>query len=174
MAQAGIELEFDCEVLPQALFEAEAPVSATAIRAALEAGDLETVERQLGRRYSLRGPVIHGDERGRTIGFATANIGVTADRALPAFGVYATWAYLDDERFASVTNIGRRPTFDGERTSVETHIFGFDRDIYDRQLRIELVARLREEQKFSGIEELKAQIGRDADEASRILTADAS
>jgi riboflavin kinase/FMN adenylyltransferase len=174
MAAAGTELHFECEVLPQALFEAEAPVSATAIRAALEAGDLETVERQLGRRYSLRGPVIRGDERGRTIGFPTANVAVTADRALPAFGVYATWAYVGAERFASVTNIGRRPTFDGEHPSVETHIFDFNRDVYDHQLRIELVARLRPEQKFGGLEELKAQISRDTDEARQILAADAN
>jgi riboflavin kinase/FMN adenylyltransferase len=174
MAEAGAELEFECEVLPRAVLEAETPVSATAIRAALEAGDLDTVERQLGRRYSLRGPVIHGDERGRTIGFPTANIAVTADRALPAHGVYATWAYVGEDRYASATNIGIRPMFDGKRVSVETYIFDFDGDLYDQQLRIEVVARLRPEEKFGSIEELQEQIGRDVEKTRRILAADAS
>jgi riboflavin kinase/FMN adenylyltransferase len=165
----GESMGFSVEVLPRALEEAHETISATAIRAALAAGDLQTVAKQLGRRYSLRGPVVRGDERGRLIGFPTANISVTADRALPAFGVYATWAYLGETRHASATNIGKRPTFGGERTSVETYIFDFDEDIYDRLLRIELVARLRPEQKFEGIEAIKAQIERDVARAREIL-----
>jgi riboflavin kinase/FMN adenylyltransferase len=144
-------------------------VSATAIRAALAAGDLETVTRGLGRSYALRGPVVHGDHRGRLIGFPTANISLTADRALPAFGVYATWAYLGESRYPSATNIGMRPTFGGERVSVETHIMDFDGDIYGRMLRIELIERLRPEIKFNGVEEIKAQIGRDVERAREIL-----
>ena len=169
VAAIGADLGFAVEVLPQSLTEQEERISATAIRAALAAGDLVTVERQLGRRYSLRGPVVRGEERGRLLGFPTANISVTADRALPAFGVYATWAYLGETRHASATNIGRRPTFGGERVSIETHIFNFDADIYDQQLRIELVARLRPEQKFDGIEAIKAQIERDVAQARAIL-----
>jgi riboflavin kinase/FMN adenylyltransferase len=169
VAAIGRELGFDVDVLPQPLAEQEEVVSATAIRAALAAGDLRTVERQLGRRYSLRGTVVHGEERGRLLGFPTANISVTLDRALPAFGVYATWAFLGETRHPSATNIGRRPTFGGERTSIETYIFDFDGDIYDRQLRIELVARLRPEQKFEGIGAIKEQIERDVTHARAIL-----
>ncbi|MPZ47770.1 MAG: bifunctional riboflavin kinase/FAD synthetase [Dehalococcoidia bacterium] len=170
VAAIGRTLGFEVEVLPRALSESETPLSATAIRKALAEGDLDTVEKQLGRRYSLRGPVIHGDERGHLLGFPTANISVTADRALPAFGVYATWAYLGETRYASATNIGRRPTFGGERVNVETYIFDFDQDIYDQQLRIELVSRLRPEQKFEGIEAIKAQIERDVVQARALLT----
>ena len=170
MSTLGAEVGFGCELLPQAVLEAEAPVSATAIRAALDSGDLATVARQLGRHYALRGPVVRGEQRGRLLGFPTANIAVTADRALPAYGVYATWAYLGENRYASATNIGLRPTFDGERVSVETFIFDFEGDIYDELLRIELVARLRPEVKFADIEALKTQIGQDVEASRRILS----
>jgi riboflavin kinase/FMN adenylyltransferase len=168
MAALGETLGFAVEVLPQRL-EAAGEISATSIRNALAEGDLATVERQLGRRYSLRGPVVRGDERGRLLGFPTANIAITPDRALPAFGVYATWTYLGEARYASATNIGKRPTFGGDRVSIETYIFDFDQDIYDRQLRIELVARLRPEMKFEGTEEIKRQIASDVEQARGIL-----
>jgi riboflavin kinase/FMN adenylyltransferase len=167
--ETGQELGFDVEVLPAPLSDG-APVSATAIRRALGEGDLESVTRQLGRWYSLRGPVVRGDQRGRGIGFPTANIAVTADRAMPAFGVYATWAYVRGTRYASATNIGMRPTFNGQRPSVETYIIDFEGDIYDDVVRIDLVARLRPEQRFNGIEEIKAQIGRDVEQARALLS----
>jgi riboflavin kinase/FMN adenylyltransferase len=169
MEQLGAQLGFQCEVLPQAVLDAGKQVSATAIRTALAEGDLETVERQLGRRFSLRGPVVKGEQRGRTIGFPTANISLTADRALPALGVYATWAYVGDKRYPAATNIGKRPTFAGDHVTVETHIIDFDGDLYDEQLRIELVACMRPEMKFGGIEELKSQIARDVEDARRVL-----
>ena len=165
----GERLGFVVEVLPRPLDAGDSAVSATSIRRALAAGDLDTVVKQLGRPYSLRGPVVEGDRRGRTIGFPTANVAVTADRALPAFGVYATWAYLGETRHASVTNIGLRPTFNGQRPRVETHIFDFDEDIYDRYLRVELVAFLRSEARFEGLEALKSQIAIDAARARAIL-----
>lgn len=172
MAVLGQKLGFEVEVIPEGLVQQASLVSATSIRAALAAGDLEAAERQLGRRYALRGPVIRGDQRGRTLGFPTANVGVTADRALPAFGVYATWAYLGETRYPSVTNVGKRPTFDGERVTVETYIFDFDEDIYDQLLRLEFVQRLRPELKFDSIEAIKAQIERDAAQARTVLAAD--
>jgi riboflavin kinase/FMN adenylyltransferase len=168
--EAGRELGFEVEVLPAPLSDGT-PVSATAIRRALAEGDLDAVTRQLGRWYSLRGPVVRGDQRGRGIGFPTANIAVTADRAMPAYGVYATWAHVRGKRYASATNIGMRPTFDGQRPSVETYIIDFEGDIYDDVVRIELVARLRPERRFSGIEEIKAQISRDVDQARALLSA---
>jgi riboflavin kinase/FMN adenylyltransferase len=168
MSEIGRELGFNVEVLPRPLGE-DRPVSATSIRAALAEGDIDSVNRQLGRPYSIRGPVVHGDERGRTIGFPTANIGVTPDRALPAFGVYATWAHVADRRYASVTNIGLRPTFDGSHISVETYVLDFLGDLYDQTMRIELVQRLRPEQKFSGVDQIKAQIERDVAAARELL-----
>ena len=168
VTETGRELGFDVEVLPRPLPTAR-PSSATAIRNALASGDLDAVTRQLGRWYSLRGPVVRGEQRGRGIGFPTANIAVTADRAMPAFGVYATWAHVRGKRYASATNIGMRPTFNGQRPSVETYIIDFEGDIYDDVVRIELVARLRPEQRFDGIEAIKAQIGRDVEQARGLL-----
>jgi len=169
VARLGEELGFSVEVLPAPLGLAELTISSTAIRAALAAGDLETVAQQLGRPYSIRGPVVRGDGLGRQIGFPTANIAVTADRALPAFGVYATWAFVGEARHASATSIGVRPTVGGENVTVETYIMDFEGDLYDQTLRIELVARLRPELKFDSLEAMKGQIARDVAEARRVL-----
>lgn len=168
VAKLGAELGFEVAVLPAPLAAGKAAVSATSIRAALAAGDLDSVSRQLGRPYSLRGPVVSGFRRGRELGFPTANVAVTPDRALPAFGVYATWAYVGEERHASATNIGVRPQFDGDKPSVETYIFDFDGDLYDQNLRVDLVARLRPEAKFDTLDALIAQMNRDVAEARRI------
>ena len=172
MTELGAELGFAVEVMPLPLTAgAESAVSSTSIRKALAEGDVESVTRQLGRPYSLRGPVVGGEQRGRALGFPTANIAVTADRALPAFGIYATWAYLGEERFASATNIGTRPHFDGEAASVETFIMDFDRDIYDKVLRIEIIERLRPEAKFDSLEALLTQMHADVAKAREILAA---
>ena len=170
IAALGSEIGFEVEVMPAPLTSSsEAIVSSTSIRRALAQGDLESVSRQLGRPYSLRGPVVKGDQRGRTLGFPTANIGVTADRALPAFGIYATWAFLGEARYPSVSSIGTRPTFDGVLPSVETFIFDFTGDIYDQILRIELVAYLRPELKFTSVEALIEEMNRDAARSREIL-----
>jgi riboflavin kinase/FMN adenylyltransferase len=129
------------------------------------------VRAQLGRHYSLRGPVVGGYQRGRTLGFPTANIGVTADRALPAYGVYATWAFVRETWYQSATSIGVRPQFDGEHPSVETFIFDFDQDIYDETLRIEIVERLRPELKFESVEALVEQMHRDVARSREVLAA---
>jgi riboflavin kinase/FMN adenylyltransferase len=174
MREMGEELGFAVEVMPAPLTTGqEAAVSATAIRRALQEGDLASVTRQLGRYYSIRGPVVGGEQRGRTLGFPTANIGVTADRALPAFGVYATWAYLGNEKLQSATSIGTRPHFEGDKPSVETFIFDFDRDIYDQILRIELVEHLRPELKFDSLDALLEAMNGDVARSREILTADA-
>jgi len=177
MRALGEELGFAVEVMPAPLTAGqEAAVSATAIRRALQEGDLASVSRQLGRYYSIRGPVVAGEHRGRTLGFPTANIGVTADRALPAFGVYATWAYLQGsdgvEKLQSATSIGVRPHFDGDKPSVETFIFDFDRDIYDQILRIELVERLRPELKFDSLDALLEAMHGDVARSREILSGD--
>ena len=174
MKALGEELGFSVEVMPAPLTSgAESIVSATAIRRALQDGDLASVSRQLGRYYSMRGPVVGGERRGRELGFPTANIGVTADRALPAFGVYATWAYLGEEKLQSATSIGVRPHFEGDKPSVETFIFDFSRDIYDQILRIEVVERLRPELKFDSLEALLEAMRGDVSRSREILTPDA-
>lgn len=131
------------------------------IRESLIAGDVRRATELLGRPYRVIGEVVHGEKRGRKIGFPTANVAVWEGKLLPANGVYACWATLGDERFMAVTNIGQRPTFDGEGITVEAHLLSFDRDIYGQILELEFVDRLRGEMKFNGIEALIAQIGQD-------------
>ena len=137
-------------------------ISSTRVRDAIAAGEMELVERLLGRPYAVRGPVLHGAERGRTIGFPTLNIGVSADRALPPKGVYVTRAIIGDRPFHAVTNIGTRPTFDGgDERKVETHLLDFEGDLYGQVVSIELLSRLRPEMKFSGPDALVEQIRAD-------------
>ncbi len=161
VTEIGEELGFDVEVLPLPLEGTSGAVSATAVRRALAEGEMELAGRLLGRPYAVRGPVVKGHERGRTIGFPTANIAVTPDRALPAYGVYVTRARLGDRVFASATNVGINPTFDDKRPSVETYILDFEGDLYGRELRIEVLHRLRGEVKFDGIPALTAAIAAD-------------
>ncbi|MGE3855950.1 MAG: bifunctional riboflavin kinase/FAD synthetase [Dehalococcoidia bacterium] len=140
-------------------------ISSTRVRAALAAGRMEEVQAFLGRPYAIRGPVLHGEQRGRQMGFPTLNVGVSPDRALPPHGVYVTRALVDDREYRAVTNIGTRPTFDGRTTTVETHLLDFEGDLYGHVVTIELVRMLRGERKFDGLEALRAQIAQDAQQA---------
>ncbi len=168
LREMGREMGFRVHVVAP-VTNGEARISSTRIRALLFDGRVEDAARLLGRRYALFGEVIHGARRGRRIGFPTANIKVPHGRVVPANGVYATYALLGAERYCSVTNVGVRPSFDHGARSVEAHLLDFDRDIYGRQLRIEFVARLRDEQRFDNIGELIVQIGRDVEEARQIF-----
>ena len=163
LAKIGEEQGF--EVVPVPLYHEDDDterVSSTRIRGALAEGEMEEVARLLGRPYAVRGPVLHGDERGRTIGFPTLNIGVAPDRALPPNGVYVTRARLGDRTFEAVTNIGTRPTFDDSNNrKVETHLLDFEGDLYGQVVSIELLSRLRAEFKFSSAEALVEQIQAD-------------
>jgi riboflavin kinase/FMN adenylyltransferase len=155
------DLGFELEVLEMPLGGDGGRVSATAIRAALAAGDMELASGLLGRPFSLRGPVIRGAERGRTIGFPTANIAITPDRALPAYGVYVTRTHIGGTSYPSATNIGIKPTFADERMSVETYIIDFEGDLYGRELRVDVLHRLRGETKFASVDGLVAAITAD-------------
>jgi len=137
-----------------------ARVSSGAVRAAIAEGRLEDAARMLGRRPSLLGTVVHGDGRGRELGFATANLDLHHELEPPR-GVYAAAVTLEGSRRAAVVNLGIRPTFGGVRRSVEVHIPGWSRDLYGERLEVELLTLLRGEQKFPSIEELKLQIARD-------------
>lgn len=164
MRQVGEELGFTVEVAPL-LAEDDEKVGSSSIRQSLSEGDVSRVRRLLGRPFSLRGPVVAGDRRGRTLGFPTANIAIGLDRALPAFGIYATRAYVGEASYESCTSIGIRPTFDVEpRPTVETYIIDFDEDIYGREMRIDMLERLRGEQKFDTVEELIAQMHNDIEQ----------
>lgn len=148
-------------------------IRSSAIRAALAEGDVVTTADLLARPYRVTGQVVHGDHRGRMIGFPTANLAVWAQQLLPANGVYACYAHLGAERFAAVTNIGSRPTFDGTETRVEAHLLDFERDIYGQTLALDFVARLRGEQRFNSIQALVAQISADVAQGRQLLAASA-
>jgi len=161
MRQAGQKLGFRVEVAPLLAEEGE-KVGSSAIRQALSEGDLGLVARLLGRAFSLRGPVIEGDRRGRTLGFPTANMAIGVDHALPAYGVYVTRSHLRESTHESCTSIGIRPTFDVEpRPTVETFVIDFDDDVYGQDMRVELLHRIRGEVKFENADELIEQMHRD-------------
>lgn len=164
MAELGAQLGYEVDVVSFESLDGE-KIGSGAVRAALASGDVQEAARLLGRPFSLQGPIVRGAMRGRTIGFPTANIAIGADRELPALGVYATWAHMGEQTYASVTNIGRRPTFDDGAPTVEAYLLGFDADIYGQEIKIDLVTMLRGERKFAGVDELKAQIARDVESA---------
>jgi riboflavin kinase/FMN adenylyltransferase len=174
MTLLGDRLGFAVEQLPEHFLTGSQAVHASSIREALLAGDMDAVAEQLGRPYSLAGPVIHGEHRGRQLGFPTANMAVAPDRFLPAFGVYATWAWLGQDRYAAATNIGRLPHFGAGKTTVETYIMDFDENIYGRHLKIELVTRISPEEAFTTLDALKTKIENDVSKAREILTSKAA
>jgi riboflavin kinase/FMN adenylyltransferase len=164
LRQLGLEKGFDVHN-----FEAKVKwngelVSSSRIRAALSIGSAEEVAGCLGRPYSLSGTVVRGDGRGRQIGIPTANLSLWDELMLPATGVYATYAWLKDKKYLAATNVGYRPTVDGRDITVEAHLLDFDADIYDMNLRLGFVARIRDEKKFSGLDALLAQIHDDIDQ----------
>lgn len=169
MRALGAEVGFEVVQIEPLMHDHER-YSSTAVRKALAAGDMERVTGLLGRNYTIGGPVVHGFERGRSIGFPTANISVAADRALPGIGVYATRAHVSGRAFGGATNIGKRPTFDAGHVSVETYLLDFEGDIYGERMDLEVIHRLRGEAAFPGIDELKAQIARDVESARSALS----
>lgn len=144
-------------------------VSTSRVKQALSQGDLPAVSKLLGRNYSLVGRVVKGQQRGRTIGFPTANI-CPREKVLPKFGVYAVWAETAVGTFAAVTNVGVRPTVGGGEPNIETHIFAEQPlELYGSYLKLEFVTRLRDEQKFESLQALQDQIAVDCQQAKRVL-----
>jgi riboflavin kinase/FMN adenylyltransferase len=144
--------------------DAEGAFSSSRVRAALAAGDVEVASAVLGRPHALRGVVVRGDARGRTLGFPTANLAGVPEM-LPAHGVYAARAGVLGRSLPAVVNIGTRPTVDGSRVSIEAHLLDFEGDLYDQPLSLDLVRRLRGEVRFPGLDALRAQILIDVDAA---------
>lgn len=143
-------------------------ISSTRIRTALKQGNMEEVKELLGRPFMLTGVVVHGDKRGRTIDFPTANIQPAEGQYTPATGVYAVKICVQEKWYEGVCNVGYKPTFnnpDEKKLSIEVHIINFEQSIYGEEVVVHWYKRIRSEQKFNGIEELKAQIGRDKLEA---------
>lgn len=140
-------------------------ISSSKIRQLLAEGKVNLARRMLGRPYGVEGQIIHGFERGRTIGFPTANLH-PRNRVIPRYGVYATANLIDGKWRRSITNVGVRPTFEDEKNpSIESYVFDFDGDLYGDVLRVRFLHRIRDERKFGGIDELKAQIEHDTHRA---------
>ena len=171
MGQYGKELGFGVSVA-QAVGDSHAKFSSTAVRQALRDGHPEVAAQILGRPFALQGIVVKGRQLGRTLGFPTANVAL-ADYVVPRLGVYATRTRLPDGReFAGVANIGVNPTIEGEiEPRLEVWLFDFDEDIYDQVIETDLVAFLRDEAKFEGLEAMTVQVMADAAEARRVLGA---
>lgn len=146
-------------------------ISSSLIRSLLADGRVNLARRMLGRPYGVEGQIVRGFQRGRTIGFPTANL-KPQNRVIPKFGVYATATLIEGEWHRSITNVGIRPTFeDAQNPSIETFVFDFDGDLYGDVLRVRFLHRIRDERKFGGIDELKAQIHLDTLKAKRYFSA---
>lgn len=168
LQRLSTEMGFQLLVVPH-LTQGKEVVSSTAIRKALSTGAMETVTQMLGRPYTLTGPVVSGKERGRILGFPTANIDVNHNRAIPADGVYVTRAYMGDKSYQSVTNIGQCPTFGGSERTIEVFLLDYSGDLYNQTLKIELLERLRAEKCFESPQELQKQIAQDIEKARTLL-----
>ena len=164
----GQSMNFSLTVVPEITINGEV-VSSTAIRNTLSRGNMRKVHDMLGRYFSLEGRVISGTGRGVELGFPTANLDIDPERALPADGIYATWTYIENQRYQSVTNIGKRPTFGESEQTVEVYILNFQGNLYRHELNIDIIKRLRREQRFDTIEELKKQIEEDIKQARAIF-----
>jgi len=167
----GCEMGFSVDVIPPFKINGEI-VSSTLIRRALAEGDMGKVKNLMGRYFYLEGKVITSEKRGRVLGFPTANLDIKPQQALPENGIYATIAQVEGGHFPSATNVGVRPTFGTGEEMVETHLLNYKGNLYGKDMRVEFVQKLRDEQRFSSSEELKTQIEKDIREVEAILTKD--
>jgi riboflavin kinase / FMN adenylyltransferase len=168
LAEAGRRLGFAVDVVPPVMLNGER-VSSSGVRDALGRGDFEAAKRRLGRPYTMRGRVVSGQRLGRDLGFPTANLRVERRRA-PLKGIFAVRVHgIGVAPLAGVASLGTRPTVGGVHTLLEVHLFDFAADLYGREIEVEFVAKLREEEHFPTLEALVEQIHRDAAQARRIL-----
>ncbi len=144
-------------------------VSSSRVRNSLSLGHVTDVKLCLGRPYQLVGQVVPGDQRGRTIGFPTANLDVWEEQLLPMNGVYASLVTVGGQTYLSATNVGTRPTVEGKTVRVETHLLDFDQDIYGQEIQLQFMQFIRQEMKFNGLPELKEQIAKDIQTIRTIL-----
>lgn len=166
----GNELNFNTTVIPSFIIE-DRIISSTKIRNAIMEGNVSLTAKMLGRYYNFSGTVVGGDKRGRELGYPTANIELELkEKLLPLIGIYAVRVTVNNEKYKGLLSIGRRPTFyeDGEVVS-EVYIYNFDKQIYGEYLTIELVERLRGEEKFDSTDELIAQMNKDRENGIKVL-----
>ncbi len=165
LAAAGPRYGFEVVVAPPVKLDGEI-VSSTRIRNALLAGDVESAARLLGRPYAVSGTVVHGDKRGRALGFPTMNLAVPRERLLPRDGIYALWTTVNGQRVPAAASLGIRPTFDGGDRVLEAYLLDWSGDAYGDSVEAAFVKRLRDELRFASAAELSEQIARDV-EATR-------
>lgn len=171
LAELGKDLDYDVKVLSP-VRNGDLTLSSSLIRQHIASGQVTVAAQSLGRSYSLSGKVVHGDGRGRKINIPTANIDYPAEKVIPANGVYAAWAWVNGERIPAATNIGVNPTFtpDKQTPNLEAHLLDFNRDLYDQEVKVEFVQRLRDELKFSSVDALLEQIRSDIQQTRDILS----
>lgn len=171
----GADLGYELHVIPDVTLDGSR-ISSSQIRKLIQEGNVAQASHALGRPYTIEGRVIHGDHRGRQLGFPTANLEYWPNKLLPPNGVYATWAWIDrseatpGERVPSVSNIGVRPTFNGSEARIETHLINFDRGLYGKSIHLEFVEFIRHEMRFPTIDALVRQITADTQSAQEILS----
>ncbi len=163
LSERCTELGIGCSVIAPVEQDGEV-ISSTRIRTLLQSGEIQKANALLGHPYCLTGEVIHGQALGHTLGFPTANFSFPEELISPRFGVYVGLAHLDDEAYPTVTNLGRRPTVNGNSITVESWLLGFDGDLYGKRFRLDFLKFLRPEQKFGSLEELQQQIFHDRDQ----------
>lgn len=157
----GQEYGFEVEQISAQEID-EVSISSTKIRNALHEGKILLANEYLGYPYFFTGTVVHGKKLGRTIGFPTANLEIEENyKLIPAYGVYAVECMVENQNVNGMLNIGIKPTFEGESASIEVHLFDFDGDLYDKKIKVALRKHIREEQKFSSVEDLKSQLKKD-------------
>lgn len=161
---------FEVEEIPAKIVD-DVDVSSTKIRNAINNGDIKTANAYLNRHFTLRGKVSHGNKIGREIGFPTANLMIEESyKIIPKIGVYAVIAWINENSYKAMLNIGLRPTFNNESgVKIEVHIFNFDKDIYGETIKIEFIDRIRDEIKFNSMDELKIQLQQDKIKALKLL-----
>lgn len=162
------EFDFSVEKMNQVYFNGE-PVSSSNIRSFIQNGDAAKANNVLTRPVIIRGIVVKGFQRGRQIGFPTANIQLTGDSLIPSEGVYSAFVIVNKKKYKSMLNIGKNPTFENQNQSIEAHIFDFSEDIYGQTIDCHFIDRIRDEIKFDGIESLKSQLQKDAEIAQKTL-----
>ena len=171
LQQLGNKFNFQVTLIPEFSVDGET-ISSTKIRNALIAGDVVKTAKMLGRNYSFKGTIVRGDGRGKKLGFPTANISVDdQDKLLPAKGIYVAECIVEEEKHFGLLSLGSRPTFHKDGDVIpEFYIFDFDRDIYDQVMQVNLVERIRDEEKFNSVDDLIIRMKKDEEVGKEILS----
>jgi riboflavin kinase / FMN adenylyltransferase len=170
LKEIGTNLGYSVQVVP-ALMDTSGIISSTRIRQAVLAGKVSAAASDLGRPFSITGPVIHGDGRGHTINIPTANIQIPEEKILPAFGIYASRAWVNGQPHLAATSLGVRPTFYGDppAPTIEAHLLDFHQNLYGQLVKLEFMEYLRSEEKFNSVDTLVKQIQKDISQTRKIL-----